>query len=701
MRERLAGVSGVTAAEGSEGTSALEVLRDSITEAATRARGLWLGYIALMTYLAISIGAVTHRDLLFESPVRLPVLNVDLPLLGFFAVAPLFFLINHFYLLLILFGLSKRIQRFNAAVNEARLPTDAEDLERWRLPSFVIVQMLAGVKEDRTWGSLSGFFLWMIAWITLVVLPVGLILGFQLQFLPYHHQGITWLHRIILALDLAALWLFWPAIRHGQWTRLRGSAWRWGTAVLLVPLSWGVLTFPGEVMDCGPRCHWTTYENSWLGEGKRAIFFALPIHRTLSLPDEQLIDLAEFDKIRTRHKTFDKDLEPWKMSRTLSLRERDLKGANFDRSDLRNSDMHNAALQGASLEGSNLQGVLLERADLRGASLMNSNLKGASLERTRLQGANLSFTIIQDAYLFGGNFQGASLKNAALQGAITTGAQLQGASLDFSNLQGASLNFAKLQGASLESADLQGASLFAASLLGASLNNANLQGAHLRNADLQGASLDGTSLKGASLEYAHLQGATLFRTNVSNTTLSHTSLWRTMGSPQFDPTTPPWANDLDTDAIPQEELTRFVERSIDNIESRETIKKINESLKVLFLKSKDLTYEHSFLDPDATFPQIAVEKYTVNLKNYLVELACAPSGSPYVTKGLTSSNQPVANPMAKLDRDTILSFFRSTFARSILTAVETMDPACPGINGLDSVSLESLREWASQSPSIR
>ena len=35
-----------------------------------------------------AVGSVTHRDLLFESPVKLPFLNVDLPLVGFFVLGP-------------------------------------------------------------------------------------------------------------------------------------------------------------------------------------------------------------------------------------------------------------------------------------------------------------------------------------------------------------------------------------------------------------------------------------------------------------------------------------------------------------------------------------------------------------------------------------------------------------------------------------
>jgi hypothetical protein len=39
---------------------------------------LWLSYLFVLFYLAIAVGSVTHRNLLLESPVKLPFLNLDL-----------------------------------------------------------------------------------------------------------------------------------------------------------------------------------------------------------------------------------------------------------------------------------------------------------------------------------------------------------------------------------------------------------------------------------------------------------------------------------------------------------------------------------------------------------------------------------------------------------------------------------------------
>lgn len=67
----------------------LEPYQWAVNEAAARVRGLWFGYIALLAYLFVAVGAVTHRDFLLESPVKLPALDVSLPLVGLFRGRPI------------------------------------------------------------------------------------------------------------------------------------------------------------------------------------------------------------------------------------------------------------------------------------------------------------------------------------------------------------------------------------------------------------------------------------------------------------------------------------------------------------------------------------------------------------------------------------------------------------------------------------
>src|SRR6478672_6716491 len=78
----------------------LEALRNAVVDAANVSAGFWFSYLFVLLYLVIAVGSVTHRNLLFESPVKLPFLNVDLPLIGFFVLGPGLFLIVHAYVLL-------------------------------------------------------------------------------------------------------------------------------------------------------------------------------------------------------------------------------------------------------------------------------------------------------------------------------------------------------------------------------------------------------------------------------------------------------------------------------------------------------------------------------------------------------------------------------------------------------------------------
>src|SRR5215471_10856538 len=78
----------------------LGALRDAVVDAASVGAGLWLSYLFALFYFAIAAGAVTHRDLFLESSVKLPFLNVELPLEAFFILGPFVFLIVHAYVLL-------------------------------------------------------------------------------------------------------------------------------------------------------------------------------------------------------------------------------------------------------------------------------------------------------------------------------------------------------------------------------------------------------------------------------------------------------------------------------------------------------------------------------------------------------------------------------------------------------------------------
>ena len=165
----------------------LQALRDAVVEAATVSGALWISYIFVFLYLAIAAGAVTHKDLFFENPVKLPFLNVELPLIAFFTLGPALFLIVHAYTLLHFAMLAGKVGAFHAELEAQIRPEDTRARLRRQLPSNIFVQFLAGPRDIRS--GLLGIMLRLIAWISLIIGPIALLVFFQLQFLPYHDGG--------------------------------------------------------------------------------------------------------------------------------------------------------------------------------------------------------------------------------------------------------------------------------------------------------------------------------------------------------------------------------------------------------------------------------------------------------------------------------------------------------------------------------
>jgi hypothetical protein len=229
----------------------LAALRDSVVDAASVGAGLWFSYLFVLFYLAIAAGSVTHRDLFYESPLKLPFLNVDLQMIGFFVLAPLLFVIVHSYVLLHIGFFARKVQAFHAELRAQIAEDDTRARLRLQLPSNIFVQFLAGPSEVRT--GTTGVLLRAIAWISLVMGPVALLVFFVLQFLPHHSESVSWWQRLLVAADLALLWRLWPqivrtdgpspssgkAISAGRLVAAGASA----VALLLV---FAVATFPGE-----------------------------------------------------------------------------------------------------------------------------------------------------------------------------------------------------------------------------------------------------------------------------------------------------------------------------------------------------------------------------------------------------------------------------------------------------------------------
>lgn len=509
----------------------LDEIKKAVEDAASVSGGLWLSYLFVLSYIAIAAGAVTHEDLLLVRAVKLPFLNVELPLKAFFALAPFVVLIIHAYALMHFIMLGKKASRFHNELRRQFPDSETEtqksgvapdgvhkeirDKLRRLLPSNIFVQILAGPPELRT--GIFGSMLKLIALTTLVVFPILLLLLLQIQFLPFHDVAITNAQRAALILDIVLLWLLRPPILADlsveSFGRARNLAWvvrGFGLAlagVVSIAAIWFstvVATIPGEWPETAlarlDRSQWrfadvavvSTHDLLFAGEvdpttRRRKSLFS----NTLVLPGFNLYDALKID---------DPKKLAWK-EHLFDLRGRHLEQAVLFDANLTKADLNGAQLQGAVLDGAQLQGASLDDVHLQGASLDDAQLEGASLYEAQLQGASLLYAHLQGASLDAAKLQGAYLHHANLQGASLEGfhvvsddpqprvwgpgAQLQGASFDYARLQGASLNGAQLQGASFYWAQLEGASL-----VGATTNATNYLEAELWRTKWEGQLID-------------------------------------------------------------------------------------------------------------------------------------------------------------------------------------------------------------------
>jgi hypothetical protein len=199
---------------GEPDTKEAEALAAALNHSAERVQTLWFSFLTFMLYLAVATGTTTHRMLFREDPLNLPVLNIPLPLVAFYVLTPVIFVVFHFYMLLNLVLLARAAKSFEDALQRA-LPEDGEAREdfRMRIENTLFVQLLVGGRLERE--GINAKLLSLMALISLALAPVALLLMIQIKFLPFHSESITWLHRGLLAVDLMLLWTLWPGYRSG------------------------------------------------------------------------------------------------------------------------------------------------------------------------------------------------------------------------------------------------------------------------------------------------------------------------------------------------------------------------------------------------------------------------------------------------------------------------------------------------------
>ncbi|MEL6372685.1 MAG: pentapeptide repeat-containing protein [Pseudomonadota bacterium] len=502
-------------------------LLEAVNTSSDSAHTSWLIFLGLMSYLLIAVAGVSHKDLLLNNDIALPILQVKIELARFFLFAPLVILMFHLGVIIQLVMLARKSIEFDAAIRLLEVSNRRSHPLRLELNNFFFVQAIAGPRRSR----IMAIFLHTMTWLSLALIPVLLIVYIQVMFLPYHDVFITWSHRVALVADAAMLILIGVFLVRAE-TSFFSAFVRTGaqnpvsffiTTVVLTAVtffSFFIATVPGEfmaraserVMGINKLVAAGSKRDDYVIGGFVVPFFGASADGSLFGIFHRNLNVTDLDLV------VDKDVTPGEP--TIILRGRDLRYAKLDRTDLHQADFTGADLQGASLRGADLRNAWLQCANLNALLLGNeetkrrdgqcSSARKADFSKARLSGARMVGIDLTKAKLEEANLTGADLSHAAMSRANFSSAQLAGAKLrGGAGLQGANFFLAAMQGIDLTGANLQGADLSNARAHGAILKLANLESANLLDAEFNGADLRKARFRGADLSGAVFTGADL------------------------------------------------------------------------------------------------------------------------------------------------------------------------------------------------
>jgi hypothetical protein len=385
----------------------LELLLQDVNAASASARSSWIFLIALEAYFFIALAGIGHRDLLLNTPVAQPILQVSIPLRSFILFGPLVLIVMHAGVLLQHIILARKLKALDAGFSrEEALPLTHP--ARLRVHSYYFSQLKAGPETSTI--VRAGFQ--VIDWLFLLLLPIGLLLAFQLTYLPVHDAEITWWHRIYVLIGLVVaaaasrFLLGLDKVYPGNETLTGDTVLRrfvGGLAGFLVlAFSVTVATIPGEWIDRtlgSVDAIATPVPVEALGNVSRDLPPGAK-GRLAFLPTALLFEGHVDDWTRRPTSLFsrnlivmDEDLVPdnqgYANETSFSLRGRDLNFATFDRSDMHRADFTDTSLKGASLIETNLENSKLVRVRMQGADLSLARLAGVIAHAVLLDGARL------------------------------------------------------------------------------------------------------------------------------------------------------------------------------------------------------------------------------------------------------------------------------------------------------------------------
>ena len=385
----------------------LSEIRSSVNETARIVSRIYLAFLLVCLYLALSMAGIDDLLLLKKSPVNLPLVQIEVPIDLFFAVFPVIVLLLHFHLLL-------RLKRLFDVTNRLRIRIERlDDLEQRSdelsllFPFEFLQAQLYTVDRDtsgkpppiyrpllffaydkRKYGNLA--YLQILVSFPIYFVPTALLIWAQLIFLPYQSETITFIHQCTIFIDTLLQIVFIhniegfnkqkanpkiylsPIDRYGHIFRMAYISMIW---LILLVFSWMIAVVPDSGLERSflrPNfmsiLTQNTFDDWWQGNDCAKRYFRSPSYfKRYLLVQDKSISADEPNQVLMAayvHKD-DNPERSWELVEQLDLSNRSFRYGRFDNSDIRNttfanSDLHCAQFSDAKLWNSVFDGTILQ-----------------------------------------------------------------------------------------------------------------------------------------------------------------------------------------------------------------------------------------------------------------------------------------------------------------------------------------------------
>lgn len=446
-------------------------LVELVIVASQKAQRGFLLYMGFLVYCLLSIISISDRQLGLSSTINLPLLNANVPLVGFFVAAPLLAVLSFVYVQIFIL----RAKNLTAYLDTQYSPREERHFLPWTMKS---VQVPGAKMPDKLLNTITGFLLW-------TSLPVSLIL-IAFRFMKRHDP--VWSYVVGAIPILGTLILLW------FWRRVKSSAQRKSVMRTIFRLA---VVFPLIAAELFLLFYLIPWANAGLSPGvlKNVRDRIRPLF-CVDLSYQKLVEEPVFEYESHFWGRFQNvHLEGAILTHAI------LRRADFEGACLRDARMDFAILIEANLRYARMRGAFFCYTDFRSADLGEVNLVSCYGRNARFQGAKFRNADMRGARIIYSDFQGADFSLADLSGASLWGSNFRSARLFHTNLQEANLSRADFSEADLKGVILRGADLWCANLQGVK----NLNAEQLSEAKtLYQAKLDPELRKEMLEKYPHL-----------------------------------------------------------------------------------------------------------------------------------------------------------------------------------------------------